>query len=335
MSTRLSHYSAKRLTTGSTSSSLPAFLIPSLNAQSQRRCASILSSLSDNKAAYAHTIRRGRGPSSGKGKTSGRGHGGQKQHGKVPRGFEGGQTPLVVVHGVRGFENKRPANLVTLPLTRIQSWIQQKRLNPSFPITVRELAQSRCCNETTRGIKLLATSTPFRKMSSVATVDSDNPPLSVPINIIVSRASKAAIAAVEALGGTVTTRFYTPNSIKRILKGRTDPVESLGSNKVISGGDVAAANGEDGVISQSIMESESVAAPRKPGFHYRLPDPTSRKDIEYYRDPAHRGYLNYQVPEGHGPSLFFKTPGTGRKAGVRRRGVGKGKRNVGGENKIW
>jgi large subunit ribosomal protein L15 len=64
-----------------------------------------LSSLSDNKAAYNKRIRRGRGPASGKGKTSGRGHKGQKQHGKVPYGFSGGQTADIVVHGERGADN--------------------------------------------------------------------------------------------------------------------------------------------------------------------------------------------------------------------------------------
>jgi hypothetical protein len=71
----------------------------------QARSASILASLSDNPSAYNKRIRRGRGPSSGKGKTSGRGHKGQKQHGKVPVKFQGGQTPQHVVHGVRGFKN--------------------------------------------------------------------------------------------------------------------------------------------------------------------------------------------------------------------------------------
>lgn len=80
------------------------FLYPFLH--QQQRPASILSSLSDTKGAYGHRIRRGRGPSSGKGKTSGRGHKGQKQHGKVPFGFQGGQTPEEVVHGERGFVNQ-------------------------------------------------------------------------------------------------------------------------------------------------------------------------------------------------------------------------------------
>ena len=74
--------------------------------QCQTRSASILSNLSDNPGAYNKRIRRGRGPSSGKGKTSGRGHKGQKQHGSVPVGFNGGQTPDIVVRGERGFENE-------------------------------------------------------------------------------------------------------------------------------------------------------------------------------------------------------------------------------------
>lgn len=79
-----------------------AFLAPQF--QSSRN-ASILSSLSDNPSAYNKRIRRGRGPASGKGKTSGRGHKGQKQHGKVPAHFNGGQTPDIVVHGERGYKN--------------------------------------------------------------------------------------------------------------------------------------------------------------------------------------------------------------------------------------
>src|SRR5271154_932625 len=84
--------------------SIPTFLVPFLHQQS--RNVSILASLSDNPGAYSKRIRRGRGPSSGKGKTSGRGHKGQKQHGKVPARFQGGQTPQEIVHGQRGFENR-------------------------------------------------------------------------------------------------------------------------------------------------------------------------------------------------------------------------------------
>lgn len=66
-------------------------------------------------------------------------------------------------------------------------------------------------------------------------------------------------------------------------------------------------------------------------YMYRLPDPTSRKDIEYYRDPVHRGYMSHLVPEGHGPSLFFKTPGTGQMA-EKKTVKNKATEN---ENRIW
>jgi len=77
--------------------SIAPFLAPA-----QQRCASILSSLSDNKGAYNKKIRRGRGPASGKGKTGGRGQKGQHAHGKVPAGFEGGQTPQSITNPERG-----------------------------------------------------------------------------------------------------------------------------------------------------------------------------------------------------------------------------------------
>ena len=95
---RLAHLAQPAATT-----SIPTFLVPFLHQQS--RNASILASLSDVPAAYNKKIRRGRGPSSGKGKTSGRGHKGQKQHGKVPHQFQGGQTPDEVVRGKEGFKN--------------------------------------------------------------------------------------------------------------------------------------------------------------------------------------------------------------------------------------
>lgn len=73
--------------------------------QQQTRHASILSSLKPNKGAVKERKRVGRGPSSGHGKTSGRGHKGQGQHGKVKPWFQGGQTPLIVKHGRKGFSN--------------------------------------------------------------------------------------------------------------------------------------------------------------------------------------------------------------------------------------
>ena len=125
----------------------------------QHRSASILSSLSDTKGAYNKRIKRGRGPASGKGKTAGRGQKGQHAHGKVPAGFEGGQTPQWITNPERGRGKYNPFKVEMSPinLDRIQSWIDQGRLDPSKPITMRELAKSRCLHGVKRhGVKLLA-----------------------------------------------------------------------------------------------------------------------------------------------------------------------------------
>ena len=143
----------------STSTLRPLFqpsAIAILSTKPHSRKASILSSLSDNPGAYSKKIRRGRGPSSGKGKTSGRGHKGQKQHGKVPAGFNGGQTPLEVVHGKRGFKNVFSLEMSRLNLDRVQTWIDQGRLDPSQRITLKELCASRCLHGIKDGVKLLA-----------------------------------------------------------------------------------------------------------------------------------------------------------------------------------
>ena len=161
--------------------------------------------------------------------------------------------------------------MVPVNLDKIQSWIDQGRIDPSKPITVKELSMSNCVSNIKDGVKLLS--------RGAAT-------LRQPINVVVSRASASAIAAVEAAGGSVVTRYYTHSSIRRILRGKIDPINSLQSQ-----------------ITEGWEQ-------RKSGFTFRLPDPTSRKDIEYYRDAAHRGYLSHLVEEGEGPSLYFKTPVT-------------------------
>ncbi|USP78089.1 54S ribosomal protein L10, mitochondrial [Curvularia clavata] len=280
-----------------------SFLLPT-----QARHASILSSLSDNTGAYNKKIRRGRGPASGKGKTAGRGQKGQHAHGKVPAGFEGGQTPQWITNPERGRGKHNPFKVEMSPvnLDRIQSWIDQGRLDPKKPITMKELAKSRCLHGVKRhGVKLLAR----------------NPEqLTTPIHIVVSRASAEAIARIEALGGSVTTRFYSPTAIKRVLRGETHPTISLQASPslvALTTPTTPAVKIASPILSalQSAADDkkrEAMAAVMKQvgeKYKYRLPDATSRKDIEYYRDPAHRGYLTYTVKQGESPSLFFKPPG--------------------------
>ncbi|KAF7113596.1 hypothetical protein CNMCM5793_002952 [Aspergillus hiratsukae] len=287
-----------------------SFLIPQF--QQQSRNAHILASLSDTPGAYNKRIRRGRGPASGKGKTSGRGHKGQKQHGKVPAGFNGGQTPEIVVHGERGFNNVFALDLAPANLDRIQEWIDQGRIDPTRPITIRELAKSRCIHQTKDGVKLLG-----RGASAEGSV------LKQPIHVVVSRASASAIAAVEAAGGSVTTRFYTRSAIARIMKRETHPfISTAWSPESASDALLKAA----GLEPQDLTESNIM---RELGYKYRLPDPTGRRDIEYYRDPAHRGYLSHLLKPSEGPSLFFRSPAE------RKSSAGVKKEKVLPENRLW
>lgn len=150
------------------------------------------------------------------------------------------------------------------------------------------------------------------------------------IHIVVSRASAAAIACVEALGGSVTTRFYSPTSIKRVLSGLSHPVISLQADTNLIGktAHYKPLHALKSILTTDVVENlksahanpdtplevknealRAVMAQVGASYKYRLPDATARKDIEYYRDPAHRGYLSHLVKEGESPSLFFKRPG--------------------------
>ncbi|KAK7736237.1 YmL10 [Cytospora paraplurivora] len=242
---------------------------------SQSRSAHILANLRDNKGAYNKRIRKGRGASSGYGKTSGRGHKGQGQHGKVKPWFQGGQTPLIFKHGQMGFVNHRKEDLAEVNLDRLQDWIDQGRLDATKQITPKEIIQSGLIGRAKDGIKLLS-----RGSCNFHT----------PIDILVSRASASAIGTIERAGGKVTTRYYTKDAITRLLKGQSESTSEplpTGPQHV-----------------KAVLEKA-----RQGPFKYRLPDPTSRWDIEYYRDPAHRGYLSHQLKEGESPSLYFKVPG--------------------------
>jgi hypothetical protein len=160
-------------------------------------------------------------------------------------------------------------------LDKLQDWINQGRIDPTKPITPKELIESRLVGSVKDGIKLLARGKTH---------------LSQPIDIIVSRASGSAIDAIEAAGGKIVTRYYTKLAIRRLLTG-----ESVSTDKPLP-------------VGKEHVESV-LAEWRKSGARYRLPDPTGREDIEYYRDPAHRGYLSFQLKEGESPSLYFKVPG--------------------------
>ncbi|KAJ5551208.1 Ribosomal protein L15 bacterial-type [Penicillium sp. DV-2018c] len=278
-----------------------AFLLPQ---SQQTRPNSILASLSDTPGAYNKRIRRGRGPASGKGKTSGRGHKGQGQHGKVPAGFNGGQTKDIIVHGERGGVNIFSVDMAVVNISRIQDWIDQGRINPNQPITMKELYESKCTSRPIDGLKILGDGADSLKQ---------------PIHVVASRVSASAIAAIEAAGGSVTTRYYTPSSIRRILDGETHSFLSAAWDR---------ASGSEALYRlANIPVSEPNLLVRE--YAYALPDPTKRRDIEYYRDPAHRGYLAHLLRADEGPSLFFKSPEERKSA------AGVKKEKILPENRLW
>lgn len=161
-----------------------------------------------------------------------------------------------------------------LNLDKLQIWIDKGRIDATKQITPREIMRSGVVGHRIRdGIKLLARGE-----------------LKTPIDIMVSRASASAIKAVEDAGGKITTRFYTKQSIRRLVRGESEHTDTplpVGAEHVA------------GML-------EKVRARKK--HMYRLPDPTSRDEIEYYRDIAHRGYLSHLVKPGESPSLYFKVP---------------------------
>lgn len=185
---------------------------------------------------------------------------------------------LVDLHSADIFTSSSMApEMSVINLDRLQQWIDAGRIDATKPITPRELILSGIMGRTYKdGIKLLA-----RGKEALKT----------PVEIIVSRASAEAIQAVEAAGGKITTRFYTREALRRLVKGEsahTDKPLPVGLEHVES-------------VLEQVRQSKK--------HLYRLPDPTSRWDIEYYRDPAHRGYLSHMLKEGESPSLYFKVPG--------------------------
>ena len=109
----------------------------------------------------AQKTRVGRGNSSGRGNTSGRGQKGRtaRSGGATPTRFEGGQTPITRAFPKRGFTPLLSAKLKpkALPLGRLKHWLMTGKIDATKPITMKELADSRCVKGIKEGgVKLLA-----------------------------------------------------------------------------------------------------------------------------------------------------------------------------------
>ncbi len=138
------------------------------------------------RGANRQTKRRGRGPASGQGKTGGRGHKGQKARagGGVPPWFEGGQMPLNRRLPKRGFTNifKKHFQLVNLDQLAERFAAGQK-------VDAQALVKAGLIKHSDRPIKLLGRGSLDKQLA-----------------IEVDKASRTAVEAVQAAGGSVTVK---------------------------------------------------------------------------------------------------------------------------------
>ncbi len=149
-----------------------------------------LNEIRDNPGARLKSKRLGRGIGSGKGKTSGKGVKGQKaREGVALNGFEGGQLPIYRRLPKRGFVNVNRKDYAPLNIGSLEAALESGKLEPGATITEATLSAAGLVRlGKVDGVRLLAKGS-----------------ISKAITIEVSGASAAAIAAVEAAGGSVKT----------------------------------------------------------------------------------------------------------------------------------
>lgn len=158
-----------------------------------------LNQLKDNKGARQSSKLLGRGIGSGKGKTSGRGVKGQKARtGVAIKGFEGGQSSLLRRMPKRGFNNFTATKYTELTLKMLQTAIDNKSLDASKTVDGKSLVAAGVIARVHDGISLINTGTLKGKVS-----------------VVVSKATKGAIAAVEKAGGKVEV---LPAKVNKLIK---------------------------------------------------------------------------------------------------------------------
>ena len=146
-----------------------------------------LNEIRDNLGARNKYKRVGRGEGSGIGKTCGRGVKGQgARSGVSMEGFEGGQTPLYMRLPKRGFNNIFRLLRAEITLGQLQEAIDSKKIDPKAEINVDLL----------KGVGLVWNKAEFVKLLASGEIKTA-------VNLVVSKASKGAVAAIEKAKGTV------------------------------------------------------------------------------------------------------------------------------------
>ncbi len=134
--------------------------------------------------------RIGRGIGSGKGKTSGRGVKGQKSRSGVAiKSFEGGQMPLYRRLPKRGFNPINKDKIAKINLDQLQSFLDNKRINPEEQINLKSLQENKIINKSYLKFKILA-----------------NGNLLTKVNIEADYSSISAKEKIEKLGGVIVLK---------------------------------------------------------------------------------------------------------------------------------
>lgn len=147
-----------------------------------------LHELRDNPGAAKKSKRVARGPGSGKGKTAGRGIKGQKSRSGVAiGGYEGGQMPLYRRLPKRGFTKPNAKSFAVVNLGQLQAFVDAGKLDAKKDITEDMLVEAGVVRRKLDGIRVLAKGE-----------------IKAKLKLAVTGASKAAIAAVEKAGGSLS-----------------------------------------------------------------------------------------------------------------------------------
>ncbi|KAF8415123.1 hypothetical protein BGX38DRAFT_855857 [Terfezia claveryi] len=186
-----------------------------------------------------------------------------------------------------------PVKMSPLNLDHLQHWIETERIDPTKPITFKELCESRCLHGIKDGVKLLGRVHP--------PIYFNPPPLTRQIGCIHFQHSH---------------HITVSRALPRLSPPSKPPV--VPSRHASS-------------TAKGILQT---AYPHHFPEQCRLADATSRKDLEYYRNPEHRGYLASTLKPGDNPeSLFFKKPEEAEKArNLKRRGQDKKQKAT---DKLW
>lgn len=162
-----------------------------------------LNDIRDNEGARKGRMRVGRGIGSGKGKTAARGQKGQKaRSGVAIKGFEGGQMPLHMRIPKRGFNNPFGKDFAEVNIGMIQKFIDAGKLETGATITEDALRAAGLVRGGKDGVRLLGKGA-----------------ISTKVTIAVTGATKGAIAAVEAAGGSVEVAAApTPEHEKKLAR---------------------------------------------------------------------------------------------------------------------